>query len=370
MIRNRLSGAALVAAAATSVALVAASPAAAAPARHPHHPRPTHSHGVIQTNLVSDQPGKAQTTDPNLINAWGLSRGPNTPLWVSNAGTGTSTLYSGAVNGSPVVAAPAGSPLIVKVPGGPVTGQTFNSASSGFTVPGTNAPANFIFATVGGTIAAWNPASGTQAAAVATVPGAVYTGLTEVATPFGSLLLAANFHDNRIDVFNSSFQKLDTAGLFRDRSLPRGYAPFNVQVLGSHVYVTYAKQDAAKQRDVAGHGLGFVDKFSTLGTLERRVASHGTLNAPWGLVVAPQTFGRFSNDLLVGNFGDGTIHAYEPRSGRFLGAVTDTHGRKIKIDGLWGLLTGDAVAGGPNSIWFSSGPDGEQHGLLGTLTAH
>ena len=109
--------------------------------------------------------------------------------------------------------------------------------------------------------------------------------------------------------------------------------------------------------------------LTTLGTLEQRVASHGTLNAPWGLVIAPQTFGKFANDLLVGNFGDGTIHAYDPQSGRFLGTLTDTHGRMIKIDGLWGLLTGDAVAGGPDSIWFSSGPDGEQHGLLGTLTA-
>lgn len=368
MIGKRLSGAALIAAAAASAAVVAASPASAAPAHHSSGPGS--SRGVTQTNLVSDQIGKAQITDPNLINAWGLSRGPNSPIWVSNAGTSTSTLYSGAVNGSPVVAAPAGSPLIVKVPGAPVTGQTFNSDSSGFQVPGTNAPANFIFATVGGTIAAWNPASGTQAATVASVPGAIYTGLTESPSPFGPLLLAADFHDNRIDVFNSAFQRLDVAGLFRDRSLPRGYAPFNVQVLGNDVYVTYAKQDADKQEDVAGSGLGFVDKFTTFGTFEQRVASHGALNAPWGLVIAPQSFGTFSNDLLVGNFGDGTIHAYDPRDGRFRGTLTDTHGRVIKIDRLWGLLTGDAAAGGPNSIWFSSGPGDEQHGLLGILTAH
>jgi uncharacterized protein (TIGR03118 family) len=368
MIGKRLSGAALIVAAAASTAVVAASPAGAAPAHNPSNPAP--SRGVTQTNLVSDQPGKAQITDPNLINAWGMSRSPGSPIWVSNAGTSTSTLYSGAVNGSPVVAAPAGSPLIVKVPGAPVTGQTFNRASSGFVVPGTNASANFIFATVGGTIAAWNPAAGTQAATVATVPGAIYTGLTESSSPFGPLLLAADFHDNRIDVFNSSFQKIDSAGLFRDRSLPRGFAPFNVQVLGNNVYVTYAKQDAAKQKDVDGTGLGFVDKFTSFGTLERRVASHGALNAPWGLVIAPENFGKFSNDLLVGNFGDGTIHAYNPRDGRFLGTVTDTHGRVIKIDRLWGLLTGDAVAGGPNSIWFSSGPDDEQHGLVGILTAH
>jgi uncharacterized protein (TIGR03118 family) len=368
MIRKRLSGAALIAAAAVCAAAVAASPAGAAPAHNPSSPAA--SRGVTQTNLVSDQPGKARITDPDLVNAWGMSRSPGSPIWVSNAGTSTSTLYSGAVNGSPVVAAPAGSPLIVKVPGAPVTGQTFNSASSGFVVPGTNASANFIFATVGGTIAAWNPAAGTQAATVATVPGAIYTGLTESSSPFGPLLLAADFHDNRIDVFNSSFQKLNVAGLFRDRSLPRDYAPFNVQVLGTHVYVTYAKQDAHKQQDVDAAGFGFVDEFTTFGTFEQRVASRGALNAPWGLVIAPQDFGRFSNDLLVGNFGDGTIHAYDPRNGRFLGTLTDTHGRVIKIDRLWGLLTGDAVAGGPNSIWFSSGPNDEQHGLVGILTAH
>jgi uncharacterized protein (TIGR03118 family) len=370
MIGRRQSVVALVAAAAASAALVAASPVIAAPGHDPHHPHNPHSHGVTRTNLVSDQAGKAEITDPNLINAWGMSRGPDTPVWVSNAGTGTSTLYSGAVQGSPVVAAPAGSPLIVKVPGGPVTGQTFNSDSSGFVVPGTDAPANFLFATIGGTIAAWNPAAGTRAATVATVPGAIYTGLTESPTPSGPLLLAANFHDNRIDVFNSSYQRIQRPGLFRDPSVPRHYAPFNVQVLGNHVYVTYAKQDAAKQKDVAGKGLGFVDKFSTSGTLERRVASRGALNAPWGLVIAPQTFGRFSHDLLVGNFGNGTIHAYSPRSGRFRGTLKDTHHRVLRIDGLWGLLTGDSVAGGPRSIWFSSGPDDEQHGLVGILTAH
>ena len=367
MIGKRLSGTALIAAAATLAAFAAAGPAGAAPAHHRHRPAP--SRGVTQTNLVSDQPGKAEITDPNLVNAWGMSRGADSPVWVSNAGTSTSTLYSGAVNGSPVVAAPAGSPLIVKVPGAPVTGQAFNSDSSGFVVPGTNASANFIFATVGGTIAAWNPVSGTQAATVATVPGAIYTGLTESSSPFGPLLLAADFHHNRIDVFNSAFQKLDVAGLFRDRSLPRDYAPFNVQVLGNDVYVTYAKQDADKQKDVDGNGFGFVDKFTTFGTLEQRVASHGALNAPWGLVIAPQNFGKFSNDLLVGNFGDGTIHAYDPRDGQFRGTLTDTHHRVIKIDRLWGLLTGDALAGGPNSIWFSSGPDDEHHGLLGILTA-
>lgn len=348
--------------AAATVALISVGPAQAHSGRPAHRPAPAGN--VTRTDLVSDQPGKAQLTDPNLVNAWGLSRGPNTPLWVSNAGTGTSTLYSGAVNGSPAAA----SPLVVKVPGGPVTGQTFNS-STGFAVPGTTTPASFLFATVGGTISAWNGAAGTQAVQAAAVPGAAYTGLTLSASPFGPLLLAADFHDNRVDVFNSAFQRLDVAGLFRDPSLPRGYAPFNVQVLGDTVYVTYAQQDAAKQLDVPGPGHGFVDKFTAYGTFAGRVASRGDLDSPWGLVIAPANFGRFSGDLLVGNFGDGTIHAYDPADGRFRGTLTDSQGRTVRIDKLWGLITGDAVAGGPDSIWFSAGPGDEKHGLLGTLTA-
>lgn len=367
MIAKRLSGVVLAAAAVTSAALVATGPAAATPYKHILHPAPVH--GVAQTNLVSDQPGKAKITDPNLVNPWGMSRGADTPVWVSDTGTGTTTLYSGAVQGSPVVAAPAGKPLVVKVPGGPVTGQTANSAASGFVVPGTNAPANFLFATIGGTIAAWNGAAGTQAVTVASAPGAMYTGLTEVSSRFGPLLLAADFHDNRIDVFNSSFHKVNVGNMFRDRSLPRGYAPFNVQVLGSAVYVTFAKQDAARQETADGPGRGFVDRFTTTRTHEQRVASAGALNSPWGLEIAPPKFGKFSNDLLVGNFGDGTIHAYNPHNGRFLGTLTDTRGHVIKIERLWSLLTGDAVAGGPNAVWFSSGPDDEHHGLVGILTA-
>lgn len=362
MIRRLTSAAALAAAVTVSVALTTTGSASASPHPEGHHSAP--SHGVTQTNLVSDQVGKAQLTDPNLVNAWGLSRGPNTPLWVSNAGTMTSTLYNGAVNGSPVAAVP----LVVKIPGGPVTGQVFNS-STGFAVPGTTTPASFLFATVGGTIAAWTGASGTQAVTAATVPGAAYTGLTQASSPFGPLLLAADFHDNRVDVFNSSFQKLDVSGLFKDPSLPRNYAPFDVQALGDDVYVTYAQQDAAKQFDVPGAGHGFVDEFTSYGTLVKRIASRGDLDSPWGLVIAPASFGRFSGDLLVGNFGNGTIHAFDPASGHFAGTLTDTRGRTLRIDKLWGLITGDAVAGGPDSIWFSAGPDNQTHGLLGILTA-
>ena len=365
MITKRLP--ALAAAAVTSATLVAAGTAVAAPARHPYEIAP--QHGVTQTNLVSDQPGMAQITDPNLKNAWGMSRAANSPVWVSDTDTGVSTLYSGAVNGSPVVAAPAGNPLVVKIPGGLPTGQTANSATSGFVVPGTNAPANFLFASIHGTIAAWNGAAGTQAVTVVTTPGALYTGLTEVQTNVGPLLLAANFHNNSIDVFDSSFHQINTGSMFRDRTLPSGYAPFNVQVLGNSVYVTYAKQNADKTDTADGAGRGFVDRFTTIGTHAQRVVSRGALNSPWGVDIAPASFGRFSNDLLVGNFGDGTIHAYDPDTGRFQGTLTDANGHVIKIERLWSLLTGDAVAGGPNAVWFSAGPDDETHGLLGILTA-
>lgn len=320
----------------------------------------------VQRNLVSDQMGKAASTDPNLVNAWGMSRGPNTPVWVSDNGADVATLYRGAVGGAPVSAVP----LVVATPGGAPTGQVFNDTTA-FLVPGTGQPALFIFAGEHGDLSAWNQAvsPNTMAVAVGHTDGAVYKGLALVHSPFGPLLLAANFHDNRIDVFNSSFQRLDVGRLFRDRFLPRGYAPFNVAAIGDKVLVTYAKQDADRTDDVAGRGHGFIDAFTTYGAFLHRVASRGDLDSPWGLTLAPADFGRFSNDLLVGNFGDGRIHVLDPRTGRELATLTNSSHHAIVIDGLWGLLVGDAAAGGPDAVWFSAGPDDEAHGLLGILTA-
>jgi uncharacterized protein (TIGR03118 family) len=194
-------------------------------------------------------------------------------------------------------------------------------------------------------------------------------GLALAHSPFGPLLLATNFHDNRVEVFDAGFTRLNVAGLFSDPNLPRGYAPFNVAEIGDKVFVTYAKQDAAGEDDVAGPGHGFIDVYTNYGVLLHRFASRGVLNSPWGLVVAPSSFGRFAGDLLVGNFGDGRIHAFNLSTGRFDGTLRDKHHRAIQIDGLWGLLVGDAAAGGPDSIWFSAGPDDESHGLLGLLRA-
>jgi uncharacterized protein (TIGR03118 family) len=331
-------------------------------------PASAHEHGTTlsQTNLVSDQPGHAALTDPNLVNAWGLSHGPNTPLWVSDNGADVSTLYSGAVGSTPVSAAP----LVVGTPGGAPTGQVFNN-TPGFVVPGTTSPALFMFAGENGDLSAWNQSvsPATEAIAVGHEDGAVFKGLTIVHSPFGPLLLAANFHDNRVDVFDATFKQLPVDLLFHDSRLPRGYAPFNVAEIGDQVFVTYAKQDAARHDDVAGHGHGFIDVYTNYGVLLHRFASRGVLNSPWGLTVAPSSFGRFAGDLLVGNFGDGRIHAFDLRTGHLEGTLQSQRHHDIVIDGLWGLIVGDAAAGGTDTVWFSAGPDGEAHGLLGILRA-
>ncbi len=332
-------------------------------------PRPVAAagHGYVRTNLVADQPGVAQLTDPNLVNAWGLSHGPDTPIWVSDNGADVSTLYRGATSGSDPVAAV---PLVVATPGGAPTGQVFNDTSA-FRVRGTGAPALFIFAGEDGDITAWNQAVDpiTSAVLMAHNNNAVYKGITIAHSPFGPLLLAANFRTGAVDVFNSRFQLLSVAGLFRDPNLPAGYAPFNVAELGGRILVSYAQQDADHEDDVAGAGHGFVDAYTTYGTFTRRLISRGDLNSPWGLAPAPANFGQFSSDLLVGNFGDGRIHAYDPASGVERGTLRAPDGHVIRIDGLWGLLVGDTVAGGPNTLWFSAGPNDESHGLLGTITA-
>ncbi|MBO0883269.1 MAG: TIGR03118 family protein [Mycobacterium sp.] len=323
------------------------------------------SAGYQQHNLVSDQPGQATLTIPNFVNTWGLSHGPNTPVWVSNQGASNALLFNGAVNGSPVAQV---SSVVVSIPGGQPTGQTFNDTTA-FNVPGTTTPAHFIFAGVGGAISSW--ASGSQSVISGQDPGAIYTGLTLDHSPFGPVLLAADFHDNRIDVYDGQFKLQSSAGLFEDPHLPQGYAPFNVAEIGGKIYVTYAVQDANKVFDVPGQGHGIVDVYSNTGALLHRVATHGILNSPWGLTIAPANFGKFSNDLLIGNFGDGRIHAYDPQTGHPLGALTDPTGKPLAIDGLWSLLPGDPVAGGPDTLWFSAGPgEHHEHGLLGTLTAN
>jgi uncharacterized protein (TIGR03118 family) len=319
--------------------------------------------GYVQENLVSDQPGVAQLRDTQLVNAWGMSRGPNTPVWVSDNGADVTTLYNGAV-GNPE--SPVNKVLTVSIPGGAPTGQVFNDTSA-FLLPGTTTPARFIFAGEDGDLSAW--AGGPTATLVGHTDGAVYKGLALDHSPSGPMLLAANFHDNRIDVFDGTFAPVHDPTLFSDPTLPAGYAPFNVAEIRGQIFVTYAMQDADRHDDVAGPAHGFVDVYTTSGAFVKRFATHGVLNSPWGMTIAPASFGQFSGDLLIGNFGDGRIHAFDPNTGEVLGILRGTSGGPLVIDGLWALMVGDAAAGGPNSVWFSAGPDAESHGLLGVLRA-
>lgn len=321
---------------------------------------------VRQLNDVSDVPGRAAITDPKLVNAWGLTFGPTTPLWSANNGSDSSTLYTGGAGGTAVTKVSA---IEVAVAGGP-TGVLFNDTTD-FPVsgPGGTAPARFIFATESGDVMAWdlNATPGT-AVQVAHVPGAVFKGLTLVHTPAGPFLLAADFHHARVQAFDRDFHPVHLSPrFFHDRHLPHGYAPFDVVALGDAVYVSYAKQDADAADEVQGRGLGFVDRYTHFGRSVHRVASHGTLNAPWGMAIAPASFGRTAGALLVGNFGDGRISVFDARGGHFRGQLRGPAGRPLAIDGLWALLPGTATSGGTDAVWFSAGPDDESHGLLGRL---
>jgi uncharacterized protein (TIGR03118 family) len=323
-------------------------------------------------NLVSDIPGVAALTDPDLVNGWGISHSPTSPWWVSDEGTSKSTLYR-IVNGLAQKQT-----LIVTVAGGP-TGQVFNSFLSSspddFKVDaggGTGLrPSVFIFATESGTILGWNGVGTTAIQAVAT-PDAIYLGLAIGSTGGANYLYAANFHTGTVDVFNGTWGPGNLPGTFTDPSLPEGYAPFGIQNIGGLIYVAYAKQDEDAEEEVAGLGFGFVNAFDTAGNFIERVASAGELNAPWGLAMAPVNFGKFSGDLLVGNFGDGRIHAFRKGEDGWEehGVMKGTDHKPIEIDGLWGIGFGNGAGAGPtNTLFFAAGPDDETHGLFGSITA-
>jgi uncharacterized protein (TIGR03118 family) len=350
-----------------AVALLTLAPTVAADAGH-------RGRGIghyTQRNLVSDVPGAAELTDPALVNAWGLTFGPTTPAWIADNGTDVSTLYNGGVAGSPV----AKVPITVHIPGGKPTGTVFNGSSGFVVTDGTNSgPARFLFASEVGTITGWNPnvpppATSMQAQTAASVPDAVFKGLAIADTATGPQLYATDFSHGTVDVWDASFTRVEHPGAFEDPAIPSGFAPFGIQAVNGMIVVTYAKQNPATGDDVAGPGNGFVDIYDTGGTLLRRFAAHGPLNSPWGVALAPQGFGRASGALLIGNFGDGRINAYDPVDGKFLGARRDAHGSRIIIDGLWALQFGNGVIGSPQSLLFTAGPDDEAHGLFGELTA-
>ncbi|GAB3445560.1 TIGR03118 family protein [Phycicoccus ginsengisoli] len=327
-----------------------------------------------QVNLVSDVPGAAQVTDPHLVNAWGASYLGTSPLWVSDNGADVTTLYTGGVDGSPQAVAP----LVVSIPGGAPTGQVSNPTTS-FVVhdsSGHSAAARFLFVGETGHLSGWNPAVGgtgappsTHAVDAVVTPGAVDKGMAMGQTPQGPRLYVADFSAGVVDVYDGGFQRVVTAGSFADPRLPRGYAPFNVMVAGDKVYVSYAKQDSARHDEVAGAGRGRVDVFTLDGTLLRRLAGHGVLNAPWGMTIAPAGFGSFSGDLLVGNFGDGRIHAFDPTTLRYAGTLRTAGGKAVTIDGLWALLPGNGTEASTHDVLFTAGPQDESHGLLGLLHA-
>ena len=368
---------------------------------------------VLQTNLVSDLPGVAQQQDPQLINPWGISTSSASPFWISDNNAGVSTLYNtaGAKQGLVVSIPTPPSPLDAS---GTPTGTVNTSGAGGFNVSGVSktgtaasAPAIFLFATEDGTIVGWNPGvnpSGFDPAKAGTYgiiavdnsgnnftnpdptqeTGAVYKGLAIAPTSAApivagdpastSLLYASNFRNGTIDVFDKNFARPTlAAGAFTDSALPKGYAPFNVQVLNGQVYVTYALQNATKHDDVAGKHSGFVDVYNLDGTGGKRLISGGVLDSPWGLAIAPPSYGALAGDLLVGNFGNGRINAFNLNSSKPAShstPLTDPDGEPIQIEGLWALRVGNGGNGGDaNAVYFTAGLVGETHGLFGSLTS-
>jgi uncharacterized protein (TIGR03118 family) len=349
-------------------------------------PIATFGQHYTQTNLVSDLAnvdGQAvPVQDPNLKNAWGITRSASSPWWVNNAGTGTSTLYTG----TGTIIAPPSPVVIPNAPGadGPSapTGVVFNGTTDFMitNVPGkTPSPALFIFATANGTISAWNPAVTPLQLAVNQVieKGANFTGLTLGAADGYNFLVAANFSKGRIEVFDTNFKRLDLPkGVLEDDHIPSGFAPYNVQLVGTNLVVTYAKQNAAKTGtdDDCGQECGFVDLFTNRGVLVRRLQhTPGILSAPWGVALAPQDFGFFSHDLLIGNRLGGTIAAFNIVNGQFLGNLLDATGSPIAINGLWSLEFDNrgnnqaSPSPGP-ALFFAAGINGYADGLFGTLT--
>jgi uncharacterized protein (TIGR03118 family) len=334
------------------------------------------STSYLAHDLVSDQPGVAPITDPNLVNAWGIAVGPVT-MWVSSNEKDLSTIYTGDVAGSPF----AKNPLEVNIPGGAPTGQVFNSTTSDFMVTdGTHtAKALFIFASESGAVTGWAPSVPPPPPSHDAQPGfqandgAIYKGiaLANDSVRSANFLYLTDFHNNKIDVLDSTFHQTTLGGTFTDPNLPTGFAPFNIAAVNGKLYVTYAKQDDDAEDDTAGAGNGFVDVFTTDGVFEKRLVSQGPLNSPWGMVVAPANFGDFSNDLLVGNFGDGRINAFDPSTGALLGTLSSSKGHPLVTEGLWGLAFGNGTtAGDTNTLFFTAGPDEESHGLLGKITAN
>jgi uncharacterized protein (TIGR03118 family) len=318
-------------------------------------------------SLNSNVPGAATHTDPDLVNGWGITLPPTGPWWVSDNGTDKTTLYSadGTKQG-----------LVVNIVNGTPTGTVFNG-DGGFVVTenGKSGPARFIFASESGTISGWNPTVDVNHTVVGVQrAGAVYKGLALATAATGPQLYATDFVGGHVDVFNSSWGTGVASGGFADPALPAGYAPFGIANVNGMLVVTFAKQEAGSADEQHHQGFGVVDAFDTDGNLLSRIATHGQLNAPWGIALAPANFGAFSGDLLIGNFGDGQINAYAQQADgtwERAGGLRDASGRQIVIDGLWGIGFGNGFTAGPtNTLYFAAGPNDENDGLFGSITAN
>jgi uncharacterized protein (TIGR03118 family) len=338
--------------------------------------------GYRQVNLVSDQHMRAPLRDTDLVNAWGLAASPGTndkpgsPLWVADNGTDKATLYAGT---GPASVAKQG--LVVRVRGMAPTGQVFNPFPHAFMVRdkrGHTGASLFLFDTENGTIDGWSPGVGAVGKNPSTTTfvahrkaHAIYKGLALGTVAGRPVLYATNFHSGKVEAYNGRFHRITLpGGRFVDPHLPANYGPFGIAEIGGRLVVTYAKQAGPHSPDeLDGPGLGIVDVFSNNGRFLHRLVSHGPLDAPWGVALAPAGFGQFSGDLLVGNFGNGRINAFSPSTGALVGQLRRLSGGPVVIPGLWGLMFGNGNVAKTNELVFSAGPGGEAHGLLGKLVA-
>lgn len=329
---------------------------------------PAAAQKVDITYLTSDINLVSPNNDTNLVNPWGMSASPSGPWWLSDNGTGLSTLYNG--NGQP-------QGLVVTIPSyngqgtGSPSGTVYNASTTDFKIHGQATP--FLFCTEDGTISGWYAGSTAFIAVNNGAGGAVYKGMALASAAGANYLYVANFNSGKVEVYDGNYQSHSFgSNAFVDTSIPSGFAPFNVQNIGNNtLVVTYAKQNAAKHDDVPGPGNGYVDVYDSEGNLQFRLQHVLYLNSPWGVAVAPQNFFGYPGDLLIGNFGSGLISAYNPSTGAWITNVLNVNDLQVEIPGLWGLTFGNGGSGGPtNTLFFTSGPYGENHGIFGMITPH
>jgi len=324
--------------------------------------------GLTDAALVSDGVIAASHTDGNLQNAWGVAAAPGGPFWIADNNSNKATVYDGTGTPlSPTVSIPAGT----NGPANP-TGQIYNgTADFVITTPAGSAPAQFIFSGEGGTITGWAQSVSGATATVAYDDGAgaaVYKGLALANTGTANQLYATDLHNAKVDVFDTHFHKVAAAGSFADPTIPAGFAPFGIQAINNQLYVTYAKQDATAHDEVLGTGLGYVNVFDASGTLLKRFASAGVLNAPWGITVAPAGFGSVAGRVLIGNFGDGVINSFDPATGNSMGSVMLSSGKELVVPGLWALSFGNGASNQPASaLFYTAGPNNQTDGVFGRI---